>query len=218
MNLPIRLVLAEPQALVREGVRAMLASESNLRIVGEATNQVDALGLVARLQPQLLVIEPWLAGNNGGDVIRQLRQRWPGCQVLVLTNCDQEQPVRCAIRAGAVGYWLKDLLKGDLVRAIYAAAQGEPTLHPFAQRVLIRQSLTPGLLRPGLTARELDVIGLITEGKSNKEIAATLHLTEGTVKGYVSKIFDKLQVADRTQAALYAVKHRLELERPLERI
>jgi DNA-binding NarL/FixJ family response regulator len=213
MNLPIRLVLADSQTVVREGVRAMLASETDIRIVGEAANLIDVLGLVARLQPHLLVIDPWSVVGNGVDGIHQLRQRWPTCQVLVLTNCDQDAVVRSAIRAGAVGYWLKDLLKGDLIRAIYAAAQGEATLHPVAQRVLIRQSLTPGLLRPSLTAREYDVIALITQGKSNKEIAATLHLTEGTVKGYLSKIFDKLQVADRTQAALYAVKHRLELEK-----
>ncbi len=213
MNLPIRIVLADTQTVVREGVRAMLASEMDLRIVGEATNMIDALGLVVRLQPHLLIIDPWSITGNGVDGIHQLRQRWPTCQVLVLTQGDQEQVVRSAIRAGAVGYWLKDLHKNDLIQAIHAAAQGEATLHPFAQRVLIRQSLTPGLLRPSLTAREYDVIALITEGKSNKEIATTLHLTEGTVKGYLSKIFDKLQVADRTQAALYAVKHRLELER-----
>jgi DNA-binding NarL/FixJ family response regulator len=213
MNPPIRIVLADAHALVREGVRAMLASEADLRVVGEAANLLDALGLVTRLQPHLLVVDPCSMAGNGVEAISQLRQRWPTCQVLVLTNCDQEQLVRSAIRAGAVGYWLKDLLKGDLIRAIYAAAQGEATLHPFAQRVLIRQSLTPSLLRPSLTAREYDVIHLLTQGKSNKEIAASLHLTEGTVKGYVSKIFDKLQVADRTQAALYAVKHRLELEK-----
>lgn len=212
MNTPIRILLVDPHLVVREGLRALISAEADLRIVGEATNAVDAISLVARLQPTVVVMELLAAGVEGLSPIRQIRQMRPQCQVLVLTACEDEQLVRQAIRAGAVGYWLKDIGRADLLTALRAAAHGEPTLHPFAQRVLIRQSLAPSIFRPDLTSREQDVIRLLTKGKSNKEIAATLHLTEGTVKGYVSKIFEKLEVADRTQAALYAVKHRLVLE------
>ncbi|MCA9942189.1 MAG: response regulator transcription factor, partial [Anaerolineales bacterium] len=109
-------------------------------------------------------------------------------------------------------YLLKDVLKGDLLSAIHAAVRGEPTLHPEAQRQLMRQMTQPAPknLLDALTEREMDVLRLIARGQSNKEIAASLHLTEGTVKGYVSTILGKLQVADRTQAALYAVKHGVE--------
>jgi DNA-binding NarL/FixJ family response regulator len=129
------------------------------------------------------------------------------CQILVLTSFGEDQRVRDAIQAGATGYLLKDVLKADLLRAIRAAARGEPTLHPEAQRVLMRQAAAPVSRIWDLTERERDVLGLLAQGRSNKEIAATLHLTEGTVKGYVSTILDKLEVDDRTQAALYAVKH-----------
>lgn len=211
MNTPTRILLVEPYLIVREGLRSLLAAESDLRIVGEAATAVDALSLVVRLQPHVILLE-LVGGLEGLTAIRQIRQLQPHCQVVVLTSCEDEQLVRQAIRAGAVGYWLKDLTRADLATAIRAAARGEPTLHPFAQRILIRQSLAPSIFRPDLTSREQDVIRLLTKGKSNKEIAATLHLTEGTIKGYVSKIFEKLEVADRTQAALYAVKHRLVLE------
>ena len=131
---------------------------------------------------------------------------------LVLTSFAEDQRVPDAIQAGAIGYLLKDILKADLLRAIYAAARGEPTLHPEAQRQLMQQVVAPpsANLLETLTEREMDVLHLIAQGNSNKEIAAILHLTEGTVKGYVSTVLGKLQVVDRTQAALYAVKHGVE--------
>jgi NarL family two-component system response regulator LiaR len=145
---------------------------------------------------------------DGIQAMQGIRQVSPSSRVLVLTSFGDNQHVRDAIQAGAVGYLLKDVLRADLLRAIHAAAQGQPTLHPEAQRQLMRQVITPARsLLDDLTPREPDVLRLIVRGQSNKEIAATLHITEGTIKGYVSTILAKLGVADRTQAALYAIKY-----------
>jgi DNA-binding NarL/FixJ family response regulator len=164
------------------------------------------------LQPDVVLMDLVMPEMDGIAATAEIRQKYPHCQVLVLTSFAEDQRVPDAIQAGAVGYLLKDVLKADLLRAIHAAARGEPTLHPEAQRQLMQQVVAPPTdnLLETLTEREMDVLRLIAQGKSNKEIAATLHLTEGTVKGYVSTILGKLQVTDRTQAALYAVKHGVE--------
>ncbi|MBI1876728.1 MAG: response regulator transcription factor [Chloroflexi bacterium] len=148
---------------------------------------------------------------DGIEATRRIRGAGLTSQILVLTSFADDQKVREALEAGAIGYLLKDVLKADLLRAIHTAAQGKPTLHPEAQSYLIRQMSAPQSSAPksNLTERELDVLRLIAQGQSNKEIAVSLHLTEGTIKGYVSAILAKLGVADRTQAALYAVKHGL---------
>ena len=144
-------------------------------------------------------------------VVRRSREQrsLPAARVLILTTFAEDQRVRDAIHAGATGYLLKDVLKADLLRALRDTAAGRASLHPEAQQHLMRQiteSKRPPL-HASLTKREADILRLIADGRSNKEIALALFLTEGTVKGYVSTIFDKLGVADRTQAALYAVKH-----------
>jgi NarL family two-component system response regulator LiaR len=148
---------------------------------------------------------------DGIAATRRIRLAGLSSQILVLTTFANDQNVREAIEAGAIGYLLKDVLKADLLRAIHMAAQGKPTLHPEVQGYLMRQvnAASTAPRPPQLTDRELDVLRLVARGHSNKEIASVLHLTEGTVKGYVSAILAKLGVADRTQAALYAVKHGL---------
>jgi DNA-binding NarL/FixJ family response regulator len=147
---------------------------------------------------------------DGIEVTRRIVGGNPTLRVLILTTFAEDQSVRDAIRAGAIGYLLKDVLKADLLRALRDTAAGRASLHPEAQQHLMRQVVegeTPPL-HASLTKREIDVLHLLAEGRSNKEIGLALSLTEGTVKGYVSTIFDKLGVQDRTQAALYAVKHR----------
>jgi len=209
---PIRVLIVDDHTIVREGLRTLLAEEAEIEVVGEAANGLEALGLVATCQPQVVLMDLVMAGIDGIETTRRIRQMNSPCQVLVLTSFGDDQRVRDAVQAGAIGYLLKDVLKADLLRAIHAAARGEPTLHPEAQRVLIRQTRTPVAPFRDLTERELDVLRLIGQGKSNREIATALHLTEGTVKGYVSTILAKLQVEDRTQAALYAVRHGLVID------
>jgi DNA-binding NarL/FixJ family response regulator len=207
-----RVLLVDGYAIVRTGLHTVLSQETDLAVVGEAATGDEALRLVRRLHPDVVIMEVRLAESDGIETIRRIRQLDAACQVIVLTESVAEETVRATVQAGAIGYLLKDVLPPDLVRAVRAAARAEPTLHPEAQRVLMRHAVRPVTQHPMLTDREMDVLRLITQGKRNKEIARTLYLTEGTVKGYISAILAKLCVDDRTQAALYAVKHRLVVE------
>jgi two-component system, NarL family, response regulator LiaR len=209
INSSIRVQLVDDHAIVREGLRMLLSEESDIEVVGEAGDGAESVKLAARLQPHVILMDLVMPGMDGIHAMQNIRVVSPSSQVLVLTSFGDVQRVRDAIQAGAIGYLLKDVLKTDLLRAIRAAAQGQPTLHPEAQRHLMRQVAAPPtrLLIDDLTPRERDVLQLIIRGQSNKEIAASLQVTEGTVKGHVSAILSKLSVADRTQAALYAVKY-----------
>lgn len=209
---PIKVMIVDDHAIVREGLTMLLNEEDDIEVVGEARDGVDALTMISHLQPDVVLMDLVMPEMDGIAATTQIREKYPQCQVLVLTSFAEDQRVPDAMQAGAVGYLLKDVLKADLHRAIHAAARGEPTLHPEAQRQLIQQVVapTPPNLLDTLTDREMDVLRLIAKGNSNKEIATALHLTEGTVKGYVSTVLSKLQVSDRTQAALYAVKHGVE--------
>lgn len=212
MSTPVRVIIVDDHAIVREGLTMLLSEEPDIEVVGEARDGVEALTKINHLQPNVVLMDLVMPNKDGIAATAEIRQKHPDCQVLVLTSFAEDQRVPDAIQAGAVGYLLKDVLRADLLRAIHAAARGEPTLHPEAQRQLMQQVAAPDPpnLLDTLTDREMDVLRLISQGNSNKEIAGTLHLAEGTVKGYVSTILGKLQVADRTQAALYAVKHGVE--------
>lgn len=211
MTTPIRVLIVDDHAIVREGLAMLLTEEDWIEVVGEAGNGVEAAAKTAELTPHVILMDLVMPEMDGIAATRHIRKAHPQSQILVLTSFAEDQRVRDAIQAGAIGYLLKDVLKADLLKAIQSAARGEPTLHPEAQRQLMRQVTTPqNTLLDVLTSREVDVLRLIARGLSNKEIAANLFLTEGTVKGYVSAILAKLEVADRTQAALYAVKNGLE--------
>ncbi len=208
----IEVMIVDDHAIVREGLRMLLSEEADIDVIGEAGNGQEAVLRAEKLRPQVILMDLVMPEMDGIAATEAICQKIPECRVLVLTSFAEDQRVPDAIQAGAIGYLLKDVLKGDLLSAIHAAVRGEPTLHPEAQRQLMRQMTQPAAqnLLDALTEREMDVLRLIAQGQSNKEIAASLHLTEGTVKGYVSTILGKLQVADRTQAALYAVKHGVE--------
>ena len=212
MSTPIKVMIVDDHAIVREGLAMLLGEEDQIELVGEASNGAEALTRVPLLQPDVILMDLVMPEMDGITATAKIKAAYPRCQVLVLTSFAENQRVPDAIQAGAVGYLLKDVLKADLLRAIQAASRGEPTLHPEAQRQLMQQMVSPEpkSLLTSLTEREMDVLRLIARGNSNKEIAADLHLTEGTVKGYGSTILGKLQVADRTQAALYAVKNGVE--------
>lgn len=207
---PIRVLIVDDHEIVREGLQILLSEESDFEIVGMAGNSDEALSLTRKHKPDVVLMDVVMPGLDGIETTRRVLAISPTTRVLVLTTFSEDQRVRDAIQAGAIGYMLKDVLKPELLGAIRSAAEGKPALHPEAQQFLMRQ-VTGGEepLHARLTTREFDILQLIATGKSNKEIALALHLTEGTVKGYVSAIFDKLGVADRTQAALYAVEHKL---------
>ena len=211
MNERIRIVLADDHQMVREGLRMLLSEEPDIEVVGEAANGSEAVVLAERLHPDVVLMDLLMPVMGGIEATRRIREHDAGCHILALTSFSDDKNVRDAIQAGATGYLLKEVLRPDLLSAIRNAAQGLPTLHPEAQRHLMRQVKEPSAPLPfdHLTEREREVLALVATGHSNKEIAAELHLTEGTVKGYVSAVLLKLDVADRTQAALYAVKHGL---------
>lgn len=208
----IRVLIVDDHAIVREGLRSLLSEEPDLQVVGEAANGEQALALVERVEPDVVLLDLRMPGAlDGLGTLAQMRARRPRTQVVVLTTFVGEREVREAVAQGAIGYLLKDALKDELLRALRNAAAGRPALHPEAQRHLMRRVVASEQPLPhaDLTARELDVLRLLGEGHSNRTIAARLDLSEGTVKGYVSTVLSKLGVDDRTQAALYAVKHGL---------
>lgn len=207
----IRVLIVDDHPIVREGLRTLLSDVADLIVVGAATTGAEAVRLAQALRPDVVLMDLVMPELDGIQATAQVRAISPASQVLVLTSFVDDGRVSKAIQAGAIGYLLKDVLKPDLLEAIRAAARGQPTLHPIAQRSLMRQVVMPTSRSrlDQLTERELDVLRLIGSGRSNREIAGTLHLTEGTIKGYVSTILAKLDVADRTQAALYAVRHGL---------
>ena len=208
---PIRVLLVDDHPIVRSGLRTLLAEEPDIEVVGEAGDGEEGVERAVALRPDVVLLDLKMPGVDGLETIRRLGQQGVASRVLVLTSFSDEVLVGQAIELGATGYLLKDVLRDDLVRAIREASQGRPTLHPEVQQQLMRR------LRSGrepspmdeLTTRELDVLRLLASGRSNRQIATELYLSEGTVKGYVSAILAKLQVADRTQAALFAVRHGL---------
>lgn len=208
----IRVLLVDDHAVVREGVRALLEQQPDMRIVGEAGSGADAIAMLAALMPHVVVLDMKMPGLPATQTITEIKHRQPECQVLMFTSYAEDSQVRDALNAGATGYLLKDTLRDDLVRAVREVAAGRAWLHPQAQRQMLDWIRRPPSPIDSLTARERSVLLLIAEGLSNKRIASRLDLTEGTIKGYVSQVLDKLGVVDRTQAALLAQREGLARE------
>jgi len=208
---PIRVLIVDDHEIVREGLRTLLAEEADIEVVGEAADGAEGVSLTLRLRPDVVLMDLVMPNLGGIDAMRLLNRTDANWHVLVLTSFVEDELVRGALEAGAVGYVLKDALRAELIQAIHAAAQGQPYLHREAQRSLIQHVTAPAepSMQLDLTRREQDVLRLISQGRSNKQIARELHITEGTVKGHVSIILAKLGVSDRTQAALFAVRHGL---------
>lgn len=208
MSAPTRVLIVDDHAIVREGLRALLDHSDSLEIVGEAADGTEALDLAGRLRPDVVLMDLKMPGLPAADAIRAIRAQYPATQVLVLTSYAEDLQVEAVLRAGALGYVLKNIVAADLVRAIATVARGEAWLHAEAQRSLVNRMRRPADLSPLalLTMRERSILRLLAKGMSNREIGRVLHLTEGTVKGYVSKVLAKLKLDDRTQAALLAVR------------
>lgn len=206
----IKLLLVDDHGIVREGLRALLEDGEGFVIVGEASNGDEACEAVRRLQPDIVLMDLKMPGLPASDAIRVIRASSSDVKVIALTSYAEDGQVREIMAAGAAGYILKDVTKSDFVAALRIVASGQTWLHPLAQRSLIEQlrnrQADPMAL---LTQRERSVLDLIARGMSNRQIGDQLHLTEGTVKGYVSTILAKLKLEDRTQAALFAVQRSL---------
>lgn len=207
---PIRILLVDDHAVVREGLRGLLEQQESMQVVGEAGDGLAALDHLASDSPDVVVLDMKMPGPSAVETIGAIKRRSPNVKILVFTSYAEDSQVRDALTAGATGYLLKDALRDDLIRAVHEVAAGRAWLHPQAQRQMLDWMRRPPSPIDSLTARERSVLGLLAEGLSNKQIARQLDLTEGTVKGYVSQVLDKLGVADRTQAALLAHKEGLE--------
>lgn len=203
---PLPIILIDDHAVVREGLRAVLEEEADLRVVADFANGRDAIAAVAALKPRVAVLDLKMPGGDPVQTIRGLRAAWPELEILVFTSFAEDCLVREVLAAGATGYLLKDALSSDLIAAVRQVAAGLPWLHATVQRQLVARLRGPAEEVIALTAREQSVLELIAQGLSNKAIARRLSLTEGTVKGYVSQILQKIGTTDRTQAAMYAVR------------
>ncbi len=202
----IRLLIADDHGVVRQGLRMFLSSDPELEVVGEARNGAEAVSLARELHPDVVLMDLLMPIMDGIQAIAAIRHEAPDTEVLALTSVLQDNLVSDAIRAGAIGYLLKDTEAQELRRAIKAAAAGQVQLSPAAATHLLHEVRTPEQIAEPLTERENDVLRLLAQGKSNKQIARALNIGEQTTKTHVSHILDKLGVPSRTQAVLYAIR------------
>jgi NarL family two-component system response regulator LiaR len=212
MTSPIRVLIADDHAILRKGIRALLSTEADIEVVGEAGDGVEALAQAKSLEPDIILMDLVMPRMDGIEATRQVTARQPGVRVLVLTSFAADDKVFPAIKAGALGYILKDSGPDDLVQAIHQVYRGEPSLEPEIARKVLFELAQPPRQPPTpdpLTGRELEVLRLVAQGKSNREIAEELVLAELTVRTHVSNILGKLHLANRTQAALHALKEGL---------
>jgi DNA-binding NarL/FixJ family response regulator len=207
----IRILIVDDHAVVREGLRAFLDLQDGLRVIGEAADGEAAISEAERLQPDVILMDLVMPRLDGVGAMRALRRRAPNARVVVLTSFLEDDRLLPAIQAGAAGYMLKNAAPAELARAIRAAVDGETLIDPLAASRLVHAiSDTPRLPKQeALTRREHEVLELIARGRSNKRIALELGIAEKTVKTHVGHLLAKLGVADRTQAALLAVREGL---------
>jgi two-component system, NarL family, response regulator LiaR len=201
----IRVLIADDHRVVREGLKMFLHLDPELEVIGEASDGQQACQLAREIQPDVVLMDLLMPVMDGITAISVIRQELPDVEVIALTSVLEDASVVGAIRAGAIGYLLKDADGEELCRAIKAAAAGQVQLAPQAAARLMREVRAPESPER-LSDREKEVLGLLAQGKANKEIARELSITDKTVKTHVSNILSKLGVASRTQAALYAVQ------------
>ena len=209
MSEKIRILIADDHAIVREGLRALLATESDLELVGEASDGVQAVSKAHALKPDVILLDMMMPRKDGLEALIEIKQDNPEARVIVLTSFSDDEKVFSAIRNGALGYLLKDSSPQDLLQAIHTVANGEGFLSPSIASKVMREINQPPKLPPTkdpITEREVEILQFVAKGLTNDEIAEKLVVSERTVRTHVSNILAKLQLANRTQAALYALK------------
>jgi len=224
----IRLFIVDDHAIVRDGIRALLATGTGIDVVGEADNGRDAVAGAKSLQPDVILMDLVMPKMDGIEAIRQIIAQQPEACILVLTSFAADDKLFPAIKAGAMGYLLKDSESDDLIQAIHQVNRGESSLHPKIARRVLQEMSSPAKQPPSseatnaasvkkphdiqvdpLTERELEVLQLVAKGQNNQEIAQQLVIAEGTVRAHMSNILSKLHLASRTQATLYALRQGL---------
>ncbi|MFZ4655463.1 MAG: response regulator [Caldilineaceae bacterium] len=211
----IRVLICDDQAIARHGLQMILSTAPDLHIIGQAQDGQEAVDLVAQHQPDLVLMDLKMPKMNGVQATRLIRQRFPAVQVLVLTTYDADEWVFDAVRAGANGYLLKDTPPQQLLAAIRNTVEGKTPVDPSVAGKLFsnfaKQPTPPTTTKlvEALSDREIEVLRLMAEGLTNAEIGAQIHLSEGTIRNYISTILDKLQVKDRTQAVVTAIRYGL---------
>lgn len=212
MDKSIRVLLADDHNVVRGGIRALIESEEGIVVIDEASDGVEAVLKARSLNPDVILLDLQMPRKTGLEAIEEIKQENPTAKILVLTSYSDDEKVFAAIKAGALGYLLKESSTQELIQAIRDVFHGESSLHPIIARKLIRELNRPSLLPPAdepLTEREVEVLILVARGFPNQDIANSLFISERTVRTHVSNMLSKLHLANRTQAALYALKEGL---------
>lgn len=214
MSQPIRVFLADDHAVVREGLVALIETETDMEVVGTGEDGDEAVRRVRRLKPDVILLDLHMPRKDGLEAIVEIKEAMPDARILVLTSFGDDEYVFTAIKSGALGYLLKDTSPVELIRAIRSVYEGKSALHPDIALKVIRELNKPTDRPPTkdpLTEREVDVLKLVARGLSNEEVAEILVVSERTVRTHVSNILGKLHLANRTQATLYALREGIAL-------
>jgi NarL family two-component system response regulator LiaR len=208
---PISILIVDDHAIVRQGLRTYLDLQPDMHVVGEAPDGKKGVEMVRDLLPEIVLMDLVMPGMDGVQATREITAISPSTRVIVLTSFSEDEQVFNSIKAGAQGYLMKDVLPQELARAIRTVHRGEAQLDPEIARKLMHEFSNPQPAKPkhDLTERELEVLSLISQGKSKKDISEDLVLSEKTVKTHVSNILQKLHLSDRTQAAVYALRQKI---------
>jgi NarL family two-component system response regulator LiaR len=209
---PIRILIADDHAIVRKGLRTLIASEDGMEVAGEAGDGVEAVRKALALQPDVILMDMVMPRQSGLAAIQKLQEENCRSRILVLTSFAEDEQIFPSIRAGALGYLLKDASPDELLQAIYDVHRGEPSLDPSVALKLMQEISRPTelpLTEDPLTEREVEVLRLVAQGMSNQEIAEALVISQRTAANHVANILSKLHLANRTQAALYALREGL---------